>query len=186
MAKAKAPGELEAVQDFINTLEWDTQADEIATATGLGHWLAEHGFVHAKVKPTGAELDRAKALREALRNMTLANGGHALQVGAVDDLNAAAREAGLHVSFDKHGRPTLSATTSGVPGALGDLIAIVFRAMNEGTWARLKACPRATCLYAFYDSSKNKSGTWCSMAVCGNREKAKEFRRRHAPHAHGT
>ena len=58
----------------------------------------------------------------------------------------------------------------------------VHDAMAEGSWARLKACPADNCLWAFYDETKNRSGTWCSMSVCGNRTKARAYRRRH-PHA---
>ena len=56
--------------------------------------------------------------------------------------------------------------------------AIVQRAIVDGTWARLKACRWDTCQWAFYDTSKNRSGSWCSMAVCGNRAKAAAYRRR--------
>jgi predicted RNA-binding Zn ribbon-like protein len=183
MARPKAPGELATVQDFINTLEWDTGKDDLALPAGLTSWFAEHGLAHARLKPSTADLQHAKALREALRGLATANDGHALVGSAVEALNKAAQEAGLQVRFDKNGRPALVATASGVDGALGDLISIVFRSMSDGSWQRLKACPRDTCRWAFYDSSKNRSGTWCSMAVCGNREKAKEFRRRHAGHA---
>jgi predicted RNA-binding Zn ribbon-like protein len=33
-------------------------------------------------------------------------------------------------------------------------------------------------MWAFYDRSKNRSGHWCSMRVCGNRAKARQFRER--------
>jgi predicted RNA-binding Zn ribbon-like protein len=33
----------------------------------------------------------------------------------------------------------------------------------------------------FFDNSRNQSGRWCSMSVCGGREKAKtHYRRRRA------
>jgi predicted RNA-binding Zn ribbon-like protein len=38
---------------------------------------------------------------------------------------------------------------------------------------RLKSCP--ACGWLFHDVSKNRSRTWCDMAVCGNRAKAKRF-----------
>ena len=37
--------------------------------------------------------------------------------------------------------------------------------------ARLKICPN--CAWLFIDRSKNRSRTWCDMAVCGNRAKAR-------------
>jgi predicted RNA-binding Zn ribbon-like protein len=50
--------------------------------------------------------------------------------------------------------------------------------MNEGIWSRLKICQNDDCAVAFYDLARNKSGKWCSMEVCGNRMKARNFRAR--------
>jgi predicted RNA-binding Zn ribbon-like protein len=65
-----------------------------------------------------------------------------------------------------------------VDGALAALLAIVHDAMVAGSWARLKACREHTCAWAFYDHSKNRSGAWCSMSVCGSRSKARTYRQR--------
>ena len=51
--------------------------------------------------------------------------------------------------------------------------------MEAGTWLRLKACRNYTCRWAFYDHSKNRSGHWCTMSVCGNRQKSRGYRQRH-------
>jgi CGNR zinc finger protein/putative stress-induced transcription regulator len=67
----------------------------------------------------------------------------------------------------------------GVDGAIARLMAIVAVAVEHGDWARLKACPAENCFWAFYDRSKNRSGRWCKMEVCGNVEKARAFRERH-------
>ena len=60
---------------------------------------------------------------------------------------------------------------------VGELLAIVARAQADGTWQRMKACP--ACGWAFYDRSRNRSRTWCTMAICGNRAKARGYRARH-------
>ena len=59
-------------------------------------------------------------------------------------------------------------------------LGIVFAARADGTFTRLKACPHAHCGWAFYDSSRNRSGQWCSMRICGNRTKGEVFRRRNS------
>ena len=41
---------------------------------------------------------------------------------------------------------------------------------------RLKICPN--CEWLFIDRSKNRSRTWCDMAVCGNRAKARLYYRK--------
>jgi predicted RNA-binding Zn ribbon-like protein len=55
---------------------------------------------------------------------------------------------------------------------------MIAEAMAEGSWGRLKACSDHGCQWAFFDRSKNRSGHWCSMRVCGNRAKARQFRER--------
>ncbi len=66
------------------------------------------------------------------------------------------------------------------PAEVDRLAAIVADAAGTDEWSRLKACRRHSCLWAFYDHARNKSRAWCSMEVCGNREKARSFRQRHA------
>jgi len=53
-----------------------------------------------------------------------------------------------------------------------------------GLWERLKACRQDTCGWVFFDGSRNRSSSWCSMQVCGGRAKASSYRSRRA--ARGT
>jgi predicted RNA-binding Zn ribbon-like protein len=62
--------------------------------------------------------------------------------------------------------------------ALGRLASIVVVEMLQGRFGRLKACARDACRWAFYDHSRNRSGTWCAMAVCGSRVKVAKYHRR--------
>ena len=66
-----------------------------------------------------------------------------------------------------------------VDAGLGLLLSIVQGAIADGSWGRLKACRLHTCEWAFFDHTKNHSGAWCNMDVCGNRAKARTFRARH-------
>jgi predicted RNA-binding Zn ribbon-like protein len=63
-------------------------------------------------------------------------------------------------------------------GALGHIVGELALSMTDGTWERLRVCRRDVCRWAFYDASRNRSGHWCSMAVCGNRTKGRRFRAR--------
>jgi predicted RNA-binding Zn ribbon-like protein len=85
----------------------------------------------------------------------------------------------VSVRFDPKGGSALVASGATIDEALAPIYDAVFCAMEKGTWPRLKACRDDTCQWAFYDRSKNRSGTWCSMEVCGNRNKARTFRARH-------
>jgi predicted RNA-binding Zn ribbon-like protein len=173
----RAPGALGLVQDFVNTRELDRDREEIPTPDALGAWLDGHGLLRRE-GVTEADHARAVELRETLRRLLLANNGAALDPGDLWLLDQVAADSGLHPRFLPGGRVTLEPAVPGVPGALGRLLAAVSEAMNAGTWGRLKVCADHRCLWAFYDRSKNRSGHWCSMEVCGNRAKARQFRRR--------
>jgi predicted RNA-binding Zn ribbon-like protein len=173
-----APGELELVRQFLNTIDIEDGVEEIGTPEDLRAWLAVHGLGNG-YELNERDVRRATTMREGLRALTLANNGEALRADAVPTLNSIAGQARLLVHFNERGESVLEPAGDGAEAALGELLAIVFRSMAAGTWSRLKACRADTCQWAFYDRSKNRSGTWCSMAVCGNRAKARSYRERH-------
>jgi predicted RNA-binding Zn ribbon-like protein len=176
---SQAPGELELVRAFLNTHDVEEGIDEVATPSQLADWLTAHELP-ASATPTPADVARAGAAREALRSLLLSNNGEPLDPAAVETLNDLAADTRLLVRFEPDGGSVLTPQSRGVDEALGVLLGIVFRSMADGTWGRLKACRDDTCQWAFYDRSKNRSATWCSMRVCGNRAKARSYRRRHS------
>jgi len=165
---ASAPGQLALVERFVNSTA--------ATPAELGAWLAEHGLAEAGASWSSQDVGRAAELREGLRALLLANNGVAPDPAAVAGAAAVARDVPLAVSVEPAGLEPLGA---GIAAPLGRLLAIVARAQADGSWARLKACQAEDCRWAFYDSSRNRSRTWCSMSVCGNRAKARAYRARH-------
>ena len=50
----------------------------------------------------------------------------------------------------------------------------------QGRIGRVKLCQADTCRFAYYDRSRNGSRAWCSMEICGNRQKARSFRSKQA------
>jgi predicted RNA-binding Zn ribbon-like protein len=176
----EAPGRLELVRAFVNTVDLeDADKDELRTPEGLRTWLTSRALLGEDAAVGDAELRRAVALREGLRELLLANhGDHELDAGAVAVVDAAARRAKLGLRFAPSGAAHVTPAASGVDGALGTLLTLVADSQADGTWQRLKACPWDTCKWAFYDHSRNRSGVWCNMAVCGNRAKAQAFRDR--------
>jgi len=179
MAKP-APGDLELIRQFVNTFDVEDGSDDFAGPAELKAWLAERGLV-APTDELGAEdLRHAGEVRAAFRGLLLANNGLPVDAAAVATINDASAHAELRARFDPSGAAALAPARAGFDGALARLLAIAVGAMREGTWRRLKACAEHTCEAAFYDTSRNRSGTWCSMAVCGNRTKARNYRRRHA------
>ena len=171
---------LELILDFVNTVDFEEGRDELDSAASLQRWLAGHGLVSERARAVGADLRAALTLREAIRDLALANNG--VDVDAEDAAHAlewTARRARLVVRFGEDGTVRFEPGAAGIAGALGQLTAVVATAMAEGSWPRFKACRSDTCRWAFVDESRNASRTWCSMETCGNREKARQFRRRH-------
>jgi predicted RNA-binding Zn ribbon-like protein len=178
-SRAPAPGDLRLVQEFVNTNDLESGRDEVGSPDLLHAWLVDHGMLRGEERITAADQRRAVEVREAIRALLLANNDGAPVDDAVEVLNRSARETHLGVRFLQDGGAQLQAGVSGAGGAIGRLLAIVFASMADGTWPRLKACRKDTCQWAFYDHSKNRSGAWCSMAVCGNRVKTRVYRQRH-------
>lgn len=163
-----APGRLELVRRFVNTVDHEHGREVLHSPARLEALLVELGLVAAGTRVTEAQLERAVELREGLRRLALANND-----GAPDTV----LEAELVVRL--HGRSgSLEPSRRTVDGALADLVGTVYTAMADGTWPRLKACRREVCGWLFYDRSRNQSAVWCQMAVCGNRTKTKAYRAR--------
>jgi predicted RNA-binding Zn ribbon-like protein len=159
-----ASGRLRIVQVLVNTT--DGEQREL-----LPEWLEEQG-----VAARPAALGRAREVREALRELLIANNERREpSADAVRVLEDAAERSRLTVRFAP---PKLVPLDRGVNGALGRVLAAAFGAMSDGSWSRLKAC--RNCHWAFYDESRNRSAAWCSMQLCGNRLKTRAYRRRRA------
>lgn len=172
--------DLDLVSSFVNTLEKNTtvpDVEELDSPEALRSWMDAHGI------PTGNELGaadvtRAIEFREAMRRLLWANNGLALDDDALRGLRDAAEEGLIRVEVDSDGRAVARPAGTGVPALFARLLAAAADAQCAGTWDRLKACADEECQWAFYDSSRNHSRTWCSMEVCGNRAKTRAYRAR--------
>jgi predicted RNA-binding Zn ribbon-like protein len=182
-----APGSLALVQAFLNT-HYDLTAERggevLVHSDALVTWLATHGLIvrHARLRP--GDLERALAVREGLRALAFANNGESVDAAAVERLQLASAGAFTEIHLEPGGPVFHAGAAATVDAALGVLLATTARAMLEGSWTRLKACPGRECGWAFYDHSKNQSARWCSMKVCGDREKARTYYRRHIERGH--
>jgi predicted RNA-binding Zn ribbon-like protein len=174
----EAPGELELVRRFVNTRDVEEGTDELDGPESLLGWFSGTGLLDDEAIADEEDLKRALALREGIRSLLLANNGEGVEPANLRELNRVAGSVCLSVRFDEDGGPTLGSESSGVSGALGRILAAVVRATDEGIWDRLKVCTNDACQWAFYDRSRNRSGKWCTMEVCGNRMKARTFRQR--------
>lgn len=177
-----APGTLRLLQQFINTYNIEREHiglpnEEFTSPDRLRRWLVSHNLLPSRMRIGTSDVRHAQDVREALRRLLLAHNGAPVRPAAVEMLNGVAQEARLMVRLRHDGGMRLESHATGLTGALGRLVAAAFTAQIEGTWPRLKACRR--CNWAFYDHSKNRSGRWCVMSICGNRMKARAYRSRH-------
>ncbi|RPI32638.1 MAG: zf-CGNR multi-domain protein [Actinomycetota bacterium] len=174
-----APGDLELVRAFVNTIDLESGVDAVARPDTLAAWLRERDLLDPGASLEAADVARAAEFREALRELLLATNERApAPLGALAIVNTAGRRGRLAVNLQPDGSSRLDPHGRGVDAALARLLALVHRAHVDGTWLRLKACRNDTCRWAFYDHSKNRSGAWCSMGVCGSRVKARRYRQR--------
>ena len=177
-AAKTAPQPLYLVQRFVNSIDLESGEDELSSPDALRHWFAERGLMDPADPVSAADLRRAVDVREGLRAVLLENNGLPLDEERVERLDRAVGRAAVRVRFQPGRDPELVTDAKGVDGAIARLMAIVAAAVEHGRWERLKACPREECEWAFYDTSKNRSGRWCAMEACGNVEKARTFRER--------
>jgi len=171
------------VQAFVNThydLTGERGGEILFSAGALRDWLATRELIDRRQRLASNDLDRALAVREGLRALAFANNDQILNVGAVDAMRQASEGAGEFRIEPDGPQFVAAAAATAINAAIGALLAITARAMIDSTWPRLKACPGRQCGWAFYDHSRNQSSRWCSMKVCGDREKARAYYQRQA------
>ncbi|MFC7216895.1 CGNR zinc finger domain-containing protein [Streptomyces polyrhachis] len=167
------PASAVLVEAFANTVDVEEGSDEIATPAALADWLRSHGL------PTGdgglpAGLHASYlALRAGIREEL---GAHVGDTPDPDLLAAADRVLAEHPAvITARGALTPPA---GLPAQRRALVLLAIawsELVTTGDAARLKRCAEHTCGWAFWDVSKNRSRRWCSMRVCGNRNKSRSY-----------
>ncbi|MQY13899.1 hypothetical protein SRB5_40560 [Streptomyces sp. RB5] len=170
----EAPAAAELVEAFANTVDVEDGSDEIATPAALTSWLHARGLL-APAEPAVPPATHAAylALRAGLRERLGAHVG--------DTPDAALVEASDAVLA---AQPVVVTTGGGLvpaPGLPADRrplaeLAIAWSGLTAtGEAARLKRCAEHTCGWVFRDVTKNRSRRWCSMRICGNRNKSRAY-----------
>ena len=179
--RAPAPAGLAIVQDFLNTTDLEEGLDDLGDVAGLRAWLVARGLGGEDVVIREGDRRRLVTLREALRDVIDGRDHGGIDRAALAVVEEAADSAVVRVALGRDGSATLTAATTGLDGFVARLLADIATAQVDGTWIRLKVCPRDVCRWAFYDASKNRSGRWCTMAICGSRIKSARLRSRRRP-----
>ncbi|HEV2594596.1 MAG TPA: CGNR zinc finger domain-containing protein [Sphingomicrobium sp.] len=139
----------------------------------------------AKARGIGLETDgirsayaRVIALQQALRRLEAANGGAAHNGDAIAFVNTLIARLKVRPKLSPSGEINLSADAAGKDDPVATLLLMVLETMAAGDWKRFKLCREPTCSASFYDSSKSATKVWCSMALCGSRDKMRRLRQR--------
>ncbi|TWI60893.1 putative RNA-binding Zn ribbon-like protein [Pseudoduganella lurida] len=166
----------EARSDGVLVDFWQTGDDVL-------HWLARQGIVPAKgAGPVdlAALLAQGVALRALARRMIDRHReGRAADVGALNKYLLAHASAPQLVQ-DGEGKLALVRIARGEPVAalLGPVAEALAQLLAEGDFSLVRQCEHPDCILWFYDRTKAHKRRWCSMAACGNRYKAAQFRKR--------
>jgi predicted RNA-binding Zn ribbon-like protein len=181
------PRDLALLYDFVNSLDLRVYVeqgathdpvDELATPAQLKDWLRDRGLLENGAEVSRAEHRGALQLRDALRTFLAAP--PAERTFTVGSLAVSAARFPLEVapSGDRvlDLRPVAGQATSG----LGHVLVQLLRLSDRGTLERVKTCDSEECRWVFYDRTKPSNRRWCSSERCGNREKTRSYRRRHA------
>jgi predicted RNA-binding Zn ribbon-like protein len=171
-----APGPLLAVQGFANTYSFENEEELLPDPDTARDWLVRTGLGAPGLEVSEEELEELVELRALIRSMLEANlsGDGEVDAAALAHFTSSRRvpiaaAAGGGIEIDLEPAETVEVL-------VGQLLGVAMAARLEGTWERLKICAADNCRWAFYDSSRNRGGHWCSMELCGNREKNRRYR----------
>jgi predicted RNA-binding Zn ribbon-like protein len=155
---------------------WNTDDDVL-------QWLARYDITptaEGKTLAPGELLTQAKALRALARQLITEFKEEKLK--DISKLNKC-----LHsfltvptLERDHNGQLVLNRVSRSemIGSLLGPVAEAVAQLLVEGNFALVKQCEHPDCILWFYDRTKAHKRRWCSMALCGNRHKAAQFRKR--------
>ncbi|USV98525.1 ABATE domain-containing protein [Pseudomonas pergaminensis] len=173
------------VLDMLNTLAnidgvpcdfWQADADVAAWLTRV-EWVEQDSIPGFE---PGALLSAARELREVIRDLVAAR--KAQQPGNPAALNAFLRKAVSHPQLvwpateaPRLERQRKQQTAEQFLAPIAEAAATL---VVEGDFNLIRRCEHPECILWFYDRTKAHKRRWCSMALCGNRHKVAEFRKR--------
>jgi predicted RNA-binding Zn ribbon-like protein len=169
-----APVPLIAVQALANTFAFETEEERLLDPDAARRWMVESELAADSVRVDRGEWEKLREFRSAVRDLIdAAKPATAFAAIAVQHPPPVAVADGGTVGIDLE-------PVGSVDELIAQFVGIILRAQLEGNWERLKICASDECRWSFYDSSRNRGGTWCSMETCGNVINNRSYRRRRA------
>ncbi len=164
-------------EEFVTFLE----VSHIVSAERGAHLLT---LSETEPKAAFAVLSRALRLRDGLRGAFAALvGNERITRELSDPINEVLRITEGHDEL-VYDHETWKLEFIAREGGLDWLLAAIARSgaeiLVEGAKARIRRCANPSCELFFCDKSRTRRRRWCSMAICGNRQKVASFARRRA------
>jgi predicted RNA-binding Zn ribbon-like protein len=158
--------------------------DALTTPEDLSAWLRanrDHFTRLPLVAASSADLDRFRALREALRSIfgavAAGNRPSATDIALVNGLSAAA-PGYAHLAWLQRGpRLTRMDTADATTSLLGAVARAAIELLAGPEWERISRCQAPGCVLFFLREPRRRH--WCS-AACGNRARVARHYSRHA------
>jgi predicted RNA-binding Zn ribbon-like protein len=153
--------------DLLNT-RWvggGIRRDLLDAPDGLARWLADNGLTE-RFPADAAAVPPLRRTRDALAALVADPGSPA----ATAELNAVLAHGSVRRTLDAAGPRSAVEVDDpawGPAWAAADDYLDLLRAPD-----RIRRCGHPDCVLYFFDTSKNGTRRWCSMAGCGNRAKA--------------
>lgn len=163
--------------DLLNTVMSDGRGtqDLIATQGGLSAWLSHAGLVEdGRARP----LDGLRAL---LRTAVLPlRQGEPIPPDVLSAVNATLDGVRLRLRLapTAEGLRLVETLDLADVGARGAIALDFAHFVCDHEPQRLKRCDNPACSMVFYDRGKNNTRRWCTMSICGNRDKVARYRAR--------
>ncbi|WP_343026734.1 ABATE domain-containing protein [Massilia sp. MP_M2] len=174
--------------DMLNTEAGmgEAQQDFWRSSDALLDWLGRCGIDAGSQSALSADdfLGDAKALRTAARELIARRmqGEHG-DPALLNRYLAAMASRPVLVWDDAQPQLVRQGAAPSPATALGTLAEAVATLLADGDFALIRQCEHPECVLWFYDRTKSHRRRWCSMALCGNRHKAAQFRARNRPAA---
>ena len=170
------------VLDLLNTLAAvdGASCEFLRSDADVEAWLTRTGWDLPAARFTkGALLQAALTLREAVRELVEQRKAGGL--GSPEALNRfLAAPSHLRLHWLAGGAPRLEKVRAAETAEqyLAPLAESAAELLVEGDFDLVRVCEHPDCVLWFYDRTKSHRRRWCSMALCGNRHKVAEFRKR--------
>ncbi|WP_202872703.1 CGNR zinc finger domain-containing protein [Kribbella soli] len=171
-----APEPLVVVQDLVNTVDLELEKDALRAPADLSTFCSDHGLPGLRFDRD--DLAQVLTLREALRDVCQAHAGVDVPATSLAVLDRLLADAPLALALSADGSAMVRPVDGlrGVPALVARLAADITAAVTAGTWPRLKACAADTCRWVYYDRSPAGRSRWCTMSLCGARNKMRRYR----------